>query len=459
MRRWCGAQGLALDAVLPANVSALLPNLQTVYVWDCALTPAARTTALDAACVGVRYIAFNGLAAAGAPAGAASASDAAFEQVAAAQLSQLAKLPNLSSVDLLQSSCPTLFLASLGAQLTRLQLHPSYRQCLPGTQTPTPGWRATLQHVARCTGLRDLTIPCQTAEELGVVAPALLQLHTLSLNGAPEFLTDGDAVVELLLGLPHLTSLHLGRCTWGALRHWYTDRPCRWQQLTLGVVDVEHLARLPLHSLTQPMQWQVVEVQPGTPERDVRAAVANATQRCPAGFRWAKPDGSPPELWFVDGAGGGALRALRPLLAPLAAVQVGATSWDAEWVKLLGEALPRTCAHLALYGGVMPRAALEQAVCSLPWVERLQAVEQLVAPEDVVELMRLTRGPGAVEGGGGAGPARLKEVVVTRPERPGGMREADHRAVWERTARVVREEQREAGQFGSGHVVVLEVEW
>ncbi len=44
------AQGLGLDALLPAGLGALLPNLRELTVFPCSLTPAARTTALlDAA--------------------------------------------------------------------------------------------------------------------------------------------------------------------------------------------------------------------------------------------------------------------------------------------------------------------------------------------------------------------------------------------------------------------------
>ncbi len=41
------AQGLGLDALLPAGLGALLPNLRELTVFPCSLTPAARTTELQ----------------------------------------------------------------------------------------------------------------------------------------------------------------------------------------------------------------------------------------------------------------------------------------------------------------------------------------------------------------------------------------------------------------------------
>ncbi len=207
-------QGLSLDAVLPPGVGALLPNLEHVVVQHCALTPAARTAALDTGCSRLHTLEVKALSAQQPPMtcacactpAAAPAPPPSLQQLATAQLKQLAKLASLSRVCLLDSSCPTLFLVALGAQLACLHLDPAYRQrsLQRGTE---PGWRATLQHVARCTGLRALSIPCQVPEDLGAVAPALRQLRELTLNGAVE---GGDAEVELLLGLPHLTCLEVG---------------------------------------------------------------------------------------------------------------------------------------------------------------------------------------------------------------------------------------------------------
>ncbi len=173
------AQDLTLGALLPPGVGALLPNLQDLQVQDCMLKPAARAAPLDAACGSLRSVEIEGLSAGGPPPQRAA--------VATAQLRQLAKLPSLSSVELKDASCPTLFLLALATQLTRLHLDDHYRQCLPDMpDTPAPAWRATLEQVARCTRLRELAIPCGTVEDLGLLAPALQQLRHLELNALDQ---------------------------------------------------------------------------------------------------------------------------------------------------------------------------------------------------------------------------------------------------------------------------------
>ncbi len=365
--------------LLPPGVSALLPNLQVLAVVQCVITPAARTTLLDAACSRLHSLAVGGLSVE-APPPTATASAAAsslprgpsLQQLATAQLRQLSKLPSLSAITLRDAACPTLFFADLGAQLTCLRVDHEARQCLPGTETPTPGWMATLQHVARCTRLVDLIIPCGTPSELGVVAPALQQLRSLRINGDAGD-TDGDAVLELLLGLPHLTRLELGCCAWNKMRRWHNDRPCRWQALSLGMVSANQLARLPLHSLKEPVCWSGFIVQTGLPVQEVRAAVANVTQRCPAGFRWVKSEEGQAHLFLGQEADASILRALQPLLVSLTSVGLGGAGWDVERFKALGEVLPRTCTHLVLSRRGMCGEALEAAVArSLPWVQRLE---------------------------------------------------------------------------------------
>ncbi len=134
-------QGLTLDSVVPSGVGALMPNLQELTVLRCSLTPAAKTMTIDLACARLRSVAISGLSAATAPA------QQQLLPLATAQLRQLAKLPRFTSMELRDTSCPTLFILTLATQLTYLLLHESHRQCLPGTQTPAPAWRATLQQV------------------------------------------------------------------------------------------------------------------------------------------------------------------------------------------------------------------------------------------------------------------------------------------------------------------------
>ncbi len=436
------AQGLCLDVILAPGVSALLPNLQQLILHGCILTPAARTTLLDAGCSSLCSLSVEDSSA---QADAAPQLGSTLQQLATAQLRQLAKLPSLSSVTLKDSSCPTLFLVALGTQLTSLELHESYRQCEPGTLTPMPTWRATLQHVARCTGLRAMSVPCHTAEELGLVAPGLQQLRTLWLSCSDHLPADGDAMVELLLGLPHLTSLTWPSCPWHVMRRSFVDRSCCWEQLTLTVVIAQHLARLPLYSLKQPLRWSLFMVPEGTGLHEVRVAVANVTRRCPAGFDWRRS----PCLMFngVEIDVFGVLRALQPLLAPLTSVRVSGIAWSAPLVRLLGEVLPRTCTCLALSQGLMGMGVLEQVARSLPWLQSLQLKEQQVPPDDVVGFVRLARRLKR-EGGG---TVRLEEVVVTQPPCPEGVSEAQHKRAWERAERAV--------QKRKGGLVRFRLEW
>ncbi len=121
-------------------------------------------------------------------------------------------------------------------------------------QTPTPAWRATLQHVARCTALQDLAVPCVTAEELRLLAHApapgaspsrspphladmdegedeedveegqeeqrvgggdapLGRLQRLHLSGPRVEVADGLGVLEVLLALPRLARLRWEDCS------------------------------------------------------------------------------------------------------------------------------------------------------------------------------------------------------------------------------------------------------
>ncbi len=434
---------------MPPGVGTLLPNLRELMVQMCELTPAALTTALDTACSRLQRVVAFDLSTRRAPLGAQQLN--AQQQQATAQLRQLAKLPSLTSVELQDASCPTLFLLALGTQLTCLELSPSYRQCEPGTQTPTPGWRATLQHVARCTGLRELTLPCSTAEELGLVAPALQQLRELVLSSLSPTATDGDALMEVLLGLPHLTCLQWYVMSGHGLRHWYNDRPCRWEQVWFGEVTPRQLARLPLHSLKRPVTWDRLVVEQGSLVDEVRAAVVNVTRGCPAGFSWDEDrdddddndDDDNPHLLRVHANARNrtgmlaALRALQPLFKPLTSIGVDSKWWGTELVKVLGEVLPRTCTRLVLFQGSVSGEALEQVARSLPWLAYLELRRQEVSPEDVVEYMRLAR---RLKSEGGVG--RLDEVVVKLacPRRASKKEEKMRKSMWERAGRMVREE-------------------
>ncbi len=136
------AQGLALDALLPSSLGALLPNLSAVTLTKCQLTASAKTSLLDAAAPLSRLQKLR--------IGKLSVAAPLRQQhvaLATAQLRQLAKLPSLSAVTLKDASCPTLFLLALATQLTRLTLDASFSRAEVNSMDPAPAWRATLQQV------------------------------------------------------------------------------------------------------------------------------------------------------------------------------------------------------------------------------------------------------------------------------------------------------------------------
>ncbi len=257
--------------------------------------------------------------------------------------------------------------------------------------------------MAQCTRLQKLTIPCATAEELGVAAPALQNVRELRLNCLDRAVpSPGDALVELLLGLPHLATLHWDNCFQHTFHRDFSAAQwrarCRWAALDVGWASPRALARLPLHSLTQPMEWRLLRVEDDGPDvlrRQLQAAVANLTRRCPAGFRWAGGSEVLPQLILACSQAdvAEALRALRPLtMQPsMTGLSVVCVDWTAPLVRALGEALPRACERLSLRKGGAPWAALAQVVASLPWVRRLDLETLEVRPEDVVALAREVR--------------------------------------------------------------------
>ncbi len=417
----------------------------------CQLTQAASSTLLDCAPFGhLRELVIHGLS-------VTAPHKHKHAAIMATQLRQLARLPSLSGVELKDDSCPTLFLPDLGTQLTRLRLDESYRQFLPHTlNTPTPGWRATLQQVAQCTGLRELAIPCNRLEELRLVAPALPQLRVLFLNSPVKEFTvskqgqEGDAVVRLLLGLPHLTNL-IWECSLLTLAKWHNDDRCRWEALSFAEATPNVLARLPLHSLKKPVEWHNLAITPGTDAHEVRAMVANVTRRCPFGFSWTPnlAGSRPPAVTLLPGPDAvPLLLALKPLFAPLTSASVAAVMgrvFDTGLVKALGQALPRTCMHLQLREGALAVKALEQMTVSLPWLERLTLADLALAPGDVVRFVRTVK---RMRQEGKA--VRVEQVVVSNPERPEWCGDVAHKVVWEAAMEQVEQE-------GAG--VVLSVEW
>ncbi len=237
----------------------------------------------------------------------------------------------------------------------------------------------------------------------------------------------------------------------------------------MGWASPRALARLPLHSLTQPMEWRLLRVDddgPNALRRQLQVAVANLTRRCPAGFRWAGTGETLPQLILACGPEGvvEALRALKPLMmqASMTGLSVVCVDWTAPLVRALGEALPRACERLSLRNGGAPWEALAQLVGSLPWVRRLDLETLAVRPEDVValacevSLLRRSRQPQQQQLGGhnnnNTPRSELAEVVVRQPERPRGVGKAEHRLAWARAVEKVE-------RLAAGPGVALRVEW
>ncbi len=429
----CRLQSLQLDARMLRDMSKLLPNLQQLQLIEC--------TTADGCLLSV----FSSL----------QSLEVSGEGIKASHLSSLAALPRLSSISLGHDSECSGVLTSLGSQLTALELESDLRQCLDGTQRPAPAWRATLEHVTRCAQLRSLTIPCVTSEELTLVAPALAQLRDLHLCGwlGGCSRVDGDAVVEALLRLPHLTSLRWDRASRYTLQRSYTKDPCRWKQIAIESITPQLLARLPLHSLTAPLAWEDLVIDGSTSVADVEAAAA-AAARCPGGVAW-RPGyhNFPCRLWFegprwADGSEhffgdedeyddalpfehgateadtpAALLRALRPLLAAVspgrpgkaARMQVENAAWDVEAVRALGAALPATCTELVISNGRLPLLALVEVVHSLPQLEQLDICGVEVEPSSVWSYVTVVGALRRALGASGGGP-RLRRLRVDVPE-------------------------------------------
>ncbi len=428
------AQGLLLGALIPAGLDQLLPRLQQLRVENCSLSLHASGNAICTDLGRLLHVEVDAM-------------ENSSDEEQTVQLMQLGALPSLSSLTLLHQPCPTLCLVTLASRLTSLRLDASYRVLNPGTLTPTAGWRATLQHVARCTRLEQLTIPCATREELAAAAPALARLRWLHLNAAHRHGHDslgGDALVEQLLGLPGVP---------GILQRPH-DTPSSLRELRLQCMSLRQLARLPLRSLTSKLEWEVLLVDQHTTASDVHAAVANMSQAPQWSWRY-DGDGfarlqflaAPGDAAFTRGAAEGGtpaalLRALQPLLRHVGMLAVSGLAWDTGVVQVLGEVLSRSCTRLHLAGGgPMPVAACLEVVRSLPWVESLRLCQVGAQPHAVTLLVGAVQGfglAGVAQAGGGGGPAapRLADVTVHILEDEEGNAEEDV-VPWEEARGVV----------------------
>ncbi len=441
-------QNLTVDALVPPSLHLALPSLRSLKQRRCTLSPAAATAQLDSESSGIQRL------------------TVCIWGQAAARLAQLRQLPSLRDLTslTLDTVDSTAFLPSLSSQLTALQLDNYFRECKHRTQRPAGAWAATLLRLALCTRLQSLALPAATAEELRPVAKALPQLRRLHLtydfnperSNVDEVEQDGDAMVEVLLGLTQLTSLRWEE-TWPyAMDRSYADRPCSWRELTFAGVGVKQLSRLPLHSLTAPVTFESLDIDYEVTLADAQRLVSALVGEGRPGVRW---QGSQRlvqfNTWCFDGAGmfehgatpadtpAALLRALQPLLAGAADVCVWNIKWDAEAVR----ALPPSCRALTVVEGEVPLAAAVEMAQHLRQLEGLDFVQVAMEAWCVVRYAvveederRLARQAVAAHGGGGApgeGQGRRVRVRVEDPRDPDDAYLEEGRA-WEQARSLVQ---------------------
>ncbi len=377
-----------MEVLLPRALGALLPNLQRLFL----IESGASTALVDASFAPPRL-------------SHVEMRDSGVDSVDA--WCTLALLPSLASLKLEQTSFPTAALDSVSSKLTALDLDYTCQERRDGVLQP---WEEFVRPIAACTRLQSLAFPCAGVKELKMVTAALPQLQRLHLRWA-DYVSedDGDAMVEALLGLPRLTSLRWDACEDAALKRSFVDSPCRWRELSFMRITPLQLARLPLHSLTSPVSWDVFTVSGDATVAEVEAAAANVQRNSRHGCAWAEePDPeehglvfSPPEgsRAFVPAPGtttAALLRAASPLLAgaagTLRTLQVCNVPWDVEEVRALGEALPRACTRLVLRGDSMTPLACVELAHSLPWLTEVELMWVAVDPAAVAAYVGLLKG-------------------------------------------------------------------
>ncbi len=391
-----------MDTLLPAEFATALPRLRELKVANCSFS-AVGGAALPQLSTAFRHLQHLEL----------SVGVDDFKS----QLPHLARLPALASLTLRTDQLLTDFLPSLSGKLTALELGAWFRSTAwDRPLQPSPEWKATLQHVAQCTRLQSLVIPCATGPELQPPARALKQLRHLRLNYTRGGQLDGDALLEVLLGpsLTQLTSLTWDDATQHDLQRSYDGRPCSWRRLHLEVAGAQQLARLPLRSVAGPVSCATLRMDNRASAAEL-AALASPLLRAAGAASLAHvrfPDGSGANE-FKHGATPAdtplaLLRALRPLLQG-PRLHFSGLRWDAPLLR----ALPPTCRSLRLSGGEMPMMVLLEVLTRLPWLEELyleeRAVEDLSA---VVALAATLRARLAAAAGGGAAAPRLRRLHV-----------------------------------------------
>ncbi|KAL6759654.1 hypothetical protein V8C86DRAFT_1257481 [Haematococcus lacustris] len=138
---------------------------------------------------------------------------------------------------------------------------------------------AQLQVLTFSDRLPPPTLPAWDLEWLPGLLQALPRLHTLQLPGVT---VRGQQQLNTLLAATQLTSIQLRSVEGLPLMYVdCEDVPCSWQRLELtGSVDCFTVARLPLHSLTQPLVLEELVIGSYCDCDEVEDAVHNLTQAC-----------------------------------------------------------------------------------------------------------------------------------------------------------------------------------
>ncbi|KAJ9521659.1 hypothetical protein QJQ45_009000 [Haematococcus lacustris] len=152
------------------------------------------------------------------------------------------------------------------------QLHLKYH--LTGNEGPD----VLVQFLQPLAQLQVLTLPGEyQLEGLTEVLQALPQLHTLQL---PRSQIKDQQQFDTLLATTQITRLQLG-CV-EKLDTSCADAPCSWQRLELlGTIDWRAVAKLPLHSLSQPLMLGTLDISvEDISKPEVAAALHNLACAC-----------------------------------------------------------------------------------------------------------------------------------------------------------------------------------
>ncbi len=225
-------------------------------------------------------------------------------------------------------------------------------------------------------------------------------------------------------------------------RRSHAERPCRWQQLALGLVGPQQLARLPLHSLRR-TTWARLRIKDDTRLADVRLAVANVRRVAgPCGvaadrvwanrLEWEAHLPSQLELEEQERSAADAgedatarsapaavMSALGPLLAPaepgappyLLAIHVE-EEWGRPATRALLRAIPHSYTRIKLCGEMWDALNWVDVGAHLTWVEELSICGFDSISVRVVWALLCAHAGALSAAGGRAGASPLRRLRV-----------------------------------------------